>query len=225
MLNAKSWPPTLKVTSWTSSSDAVSEGVQIEDRHQASALLLRDTRRPRQRVPAGNGQRLLADDGIGVIHLERYLPATGAELDQHNGARTAGRRRRSFRAGEKGTEVDQGDEPAAQRRQAAYRRELARNTEHLGGIADLQHPIDREAVRFSLGANQQIAFHRVPTLKGGLGEALSSTTHCRAQALACRITSEIPFASTPRPLDRRSGRAAGRHRPRPPAPPRPACRQ
>src|SRR6266511_5770975 len=92
-------------------------------------------------------------------HLERHMSSAGAELDQHDGARTAGRRRGSFPAGEKRTEVDQGDEPAAQRRQAAYCRELARNTEHFGGIADLQHPIDREAVRFSFGAHQQIALH------------------------------------------------------------------
>src|SRR6266571_2812380 len=120
MLNAKSWPPTLNVTSWTSSP-------------VVSVVVIRCGLRGRPGRGSARGLRPPAPP---------HPPPTAASA-----------------RGER-TEMDQWDEPPAQWRQAAYGREFARNTEHFRRIADLQHPIDRETVRFSLRAHQQITLHR-----------------------------------------------------------------
>ena len=56
--------------------------------------------------------------------------------------------------------MNQRDEPSAQRGQASHGGQVARNREHLRGVAHLEHATDRQSVRFSLGTHEQIAFHQ-----------------------------------------------------------------
>src|SRR2546427_7548727 len=122
MLNAKSWPPTLKVTSWTSSPprywsrsyDPISQRVEIEDRHEpASTLRLGHTGRPRQRLAARHGKRLLAHHGVSVVYLERDLPAGGTELHEHDGTHAGRGDRRCFASRQECAQVYQRHETPA----------------------------------------------------------------------------------------------------------------
>src|SRR5206468_152758 len=63
------------------------------------------------------------------------------------------------------SEVDQRDEAAAQRGETAHRLQGARHLQHLAQVADLEHASQRQAVRLTLGADQEIArAHRVARL-------------------------------------------------------------
>src|SRR5436190_5295573 len=112
-------------------------------------------------MPARHRQRLLAHDGIGVVHLERGLAVArnSSELHEHDGPRSR-RQRRGFATREQRTQMNERHQTAPQRRQSADRGKLARNGEDFGRIAHFQHTRDRQTVGLSLGPHEQVALHR-----------------------------------------------------------------
>src|SRR6266849_4681616 len=152
MLSAKSCPATLKVTSCTSSPAVIRSGL-LTRRGRGSARACRGA--------APHGQRGLAHDVVGIVHLERHVagPLPRADLDEHGGtpALLGGRAIAHQRA-----EMHDRDEPSPEGRDASHRGQRAGHVEHLRQVAHLAHPRERQAVCLAIHADQQVALHRPP---------------------------------------------------------------